>query len=151
MDARSRNRLWAAGAIAVALGALVWIARGSMGESLVYYWSPADLAARGAEAYGTPVRLGGQIEAGSIQWKPESQDLFFVLTDGAAKVKVHSKGTPPQMFGEAQGVVVEGTYDASGVFTSHNLMVKHGNEYKPPAPGDDPKQVYKSLKDGGNS
>ncbi|MCK6529854.1 cytochrome c maturation protein CcmE [Myxococcota bacterium] len=132
-------------ALAVCLGAIVWIARGSMGDNLVYYWSPADLEAQGERAFGTPVRLGGQIEPGSIDWRPETQDLYFVVTDGGAKVKVHSKGTPPQMFSEAQGVVVEGTIDAGGVFESTNLMVKHGNEYRAPAPGEEPQQVYRSL------
>jgi cytochrome c-type biogenesis protein CcmE len=43
--------------------------------------------------------------------------------------------TPPQMFREGIGVVVEGTYSASAVFTTNRLMVNHSNEYRAPDGG----------------
>jgi cytochrome c-type biogenesis protein CcmE len=42
------------------------------------------------------------------------------------------------MFRDGIGVVVEGTFDQSGVFTSSRLLVKHSNEYKAPEDGQKP-------------
>ena len=39
------------------------------------------------------------------------------------------------MFREGIGVVVEGTFDKSQVFSSNRLMVNHSNEYRPPEAG----------------
>ena len=36
---------------------------------------------------------------------------------------------------EGIGAVVEGVWSPDGVFHSHNLMVKHSNEYRAPPPG----------------
>ena len=37
------------------------------------------------------------------------------------------------MFREGAGVVVEGTLRDDGTFETNRLMVKHDNEYRPPA------------------
>ncbi|HYD51642.1 MAG TPA: cytochrome c maturation protein CcmE, partial [Gemmatimonadaceae bacterium] len=78
-----------------------------------------------------------------------SLDLRFKVTDGAQTIAVRSKGAPPQMFRDGIGVILEGRYNASGVFESSTVMVKHSNEYKPPKHGEKPEELYKSLmKDG---
>jgi cytochrome c-type biogenesis protein CcmE len=41
--------------------------------------------------------------------------------------------------------VVEGAYREDGVFRSHNVMVKHSNEYRPPEEGHEAKDLYRSL------
>ena len=114
-------------------GALTWIAVGNMGNNLVYYWSPAEMKSHGSEAVGATIRLGGQVVAGSV--KP-GNPLRFQLSDGAATVDVSTTEIPPQMFREGIGVVVEGTVDPNGLFTSNRMMVKHDNEYRAPKPGE---------------
>jgi cytochrome c-type biogenesis protein CcmE len=52
------------------------------------------------------------------------------------------------MFRDKIGVVVEGTYDKSGVFSSNRLMVNHSNEYRAPKEGEDPKKWQETLSDG---
>ena len=49
------------------------------------------------------------------------------------------------MFQEGIGVVVEGALRADGKFNAERLMVKHGNEYRPPEEGEMPQEIYKSL------
>jgi cytochrome c-type biogenesis protein CcmE len=49
------------------------------------------------------------------------------------------------MFREGIGVVVEGKLTPDGVFRSHEVMVKHNNEYRPPEAGERPEDMYKSL------
>lgn len=123
-------------AIAVAGAALVWLAVGGLGDNLVYYWTPSELRAAGPTT--ATVRLGGQVKAGSIIRAEGASEVDFVVTDGTHEVKVHSSAVPPQMFREGIGVIVEGALDQGGVFVSERIMVKHGNEYQAPAPGDKP-------------
>lgn len=139
MTGETRNRLIAIGAILVAGAALAWVAFGNIGENLVYYWKPSEMIAQGEKAYGATVRLGGVVVPGSLQWSAEHTSLTFEVADNhlptAQKVKVSSEVTPPQMFREGIGVVVEGTYANDLVFKTNRLMVNHSNEYR--APGAD--------------
>jgi len=100
------------------------------------------MLAQGSKAYGPTIRLGGVVQPGSLHWDAAHTHLSFRVADsdkpGAASVLVQSRETPPQMFRERIGVVVEGTFDKSQTFTSSRLMVNHSNEYRPPKPGDGP-------------
>lgn len=139
MKLETRNRLIAIGAILVAGAALAWIAFGNIGENLVYYWKPSEMVAQGDKAYGATVRLGGVVVPGSVQWNPEHSVVTFQVADShnpaAVKVTVRSEQTPPQMFREGIGVVVEGQYAADLVFKTNRLMVNHSNEYRAPSDG----------------
>ena len=149
MKPETRNRLIALGAILVAGSALAWIAFGNIGENLVYYWKPSEMVAQGAKAWGATVRLGGVVVPGTVVFNADKTALTFQVADShaadAVKVNVKCDQTPPQMFREGIGVVVEGTYDSAHVFKSSRLMVNHSNEYRPPKPGEDPKEWMKSL------
>ena len=149
----ARNRLIAVVALLVAGAALAFIALGNIGENLVYYWSPSEVLANGERAYGPTIRMGGVVKKGSIEWDKDRTHLTFAVADGmeegAKFVKVVSTEIPPQMFREGIGVVVEGTYDRSGTFTSTRLMVNHSNEYRAPKPGEDMKQQWKETLEGG--
>lgn len=133
------GKLWTLGVLAVAAGALTWLAVGDLGENLVYYWSPTEMVAQKEKALTATIRLGGLVEPGSLQ--PDGQTLRFRVTDGTTTVPVITSEVPPQMFREDIGVVVEGTVDASGQFTSSRMMVKHDNEYRAPEGGDQPSEV----------
>jgi cytochrome c-type biogenesis protein CcmE len=142
MNPQTKNRLLALGALVVAGGALAYVALGNLGQNLVYYWTPGEMLAKGDEAYGATIRLGGIVKPGTVDWSPEATLLKFEAADshkeGAPAVKVVAHEAPPQMFRDGIGVVVEGTFDQSGVFTSNRLLVKHSNEYKAPAEGEKP-------------
>jgi len=50
---------------------------------------------------------------------------------------VHT-GSTPALFKSGTGVVLEGTYGTDGAFHSDTMLVKHGEEYRPPSPGETP-------------
>jgi cytochrome c-type biogenesis protein CcmE len=126
-------KLWIAISLLVALSALGWVALGSIGENLVYYWTPQELLSKGDAAKDAVVRLGGLVKAGSVQWQPGDRELRFVVALDGHEVPVRATEMPPQMFREGIGVVVEGRLDAGGTFVSDRLLVKHDNEYRAPA------------------
>lgn len=141
----AQRRLFMVGALLVGSGALAWVSMGTLGDNLVYYWSPAEMQAKGDDAIDATVRLGGMVVPGSVKWEPEAQRLAFQVSDGTATVDVVGEGAPPQMFREGIGVVVEGRLGADGKFRSDEVMVKHSNEYRAPEAGERPEDVYKSL------
>ena len=134
----------AIGIVAI-LGAFGYLVAGGIGDNLVYFVTPSELLAKGSRAYDAPVRLGGQVEPGTVRWDADRLDLRFRLTDGLKSVAVQSKGAPPQMFRDGMGVVVEGRYTQAGVFQSTNLMIKHSNEYRAPTSGEKPQEAYRTL------
>lgn len=140
MTAQNRNRWILVGALVVAGGGLAYISLGKMSENLVYYWSPGEMIAQGEKAYHATIRLGGVVQKGSLDWDVAHTKLSFKVADGpdsaAPVVTVVSDQVPPQMLREGIGCVVEGTYDASHVFSAQRIMVKHSNEYKPPKGGE---------------
>lgn len=133
-------------AVVLAVGAIIFLAVGGLGNNLVYYWSPSELLAH----YNSPtdqtedaqnravVRLGGEVKPGSIDRGDGASDLSFVVTDGKAEVMVHSTAVPPQMFREGIGVVVEGVLGVDGELRSERIMVKHDNAYQAPKDGEKP-------------
>ncbi|MCB9662757.1 MAG: cytochrome c maturation protein CcmE [Alphaproteobacteria bacterium] len=145
MTPRLQRLLLAAAAVSVLGGTLGALSMSTMGEELVYYWSPTELHAKGDAARDATVRIMGMVVDGSVEWMPEEQRLAFRVTDGSEEVAVEGTGAPPQMFREGIGVVVEGRLHADGVFRSQTVMVKHDNAYAPPAEGEMPDEVYRAL------
>jgi cytochrome c-type biogenesis protein CcmE len=138
-------------AVIVVLGAFAWLLYGNLDKNIVFFLTPQELLAKGADGYEVPVRLGGQVKPGSVQWDAKTLDLRFVITDGTAEIATRSKGAPPQMFHDGMGVVVEGRYERGGLFQATNLLVKHSNEYRPPKAGEKPQEMYKTLIKGTGS
>ena len=127
--------------VAIVVIVVAWLAFSSVGSALVYYLTPTELLDRGDAAIGETVRLGGQVEAGSVSGP--ATDLTFVLTDGDSGITVHSSVAPTRSFREGSGAVVEGAMGADGVFVATQVIVKHDENYEAPEPGTQPSdQVF---------
>jgi cytochrome c-type biogenesis protein CcmE len=139
------KRKWIIGGAVVIVAVFAWLLFGGLEKNVVFFLTPQELLAKGTDGVGVPVRLGGQVKPGSVKWNAQTLDLRFIVTDGAKEVPVHSTGAPPQMFRDGMGVVVEGRVGTAGVFDATGLMVKHSNEYRPPKPGEEAHEKYKTL------
>lgn len=150
-DPRGRRRAFGVLGVLVLVAAFAYLLFGRLEENVVFFLTPAELIERGERVVEVPVRLGGLVEPGSVRWNAATLELSFRVQDsvggtGAARaVPVQSRGAPPQMFRDGMGVVVEGRYRRDGVFESSNLMIKHSEEYRAPAPGQRPQEMYRSL------
>lgn len=146
----AQGPLYAVVSLLIAGAALAAISFSNLGDNLVYYWTPTELVAAGEKADGAIVRLGGQVEPGSISWEPGASGTFRI-TDGTQSVLVQTTGVPPQMFREGIGVVVEGDFGrADSVFHTQRVMVKHSNEYRAPEGEHDVEEMYKSIVEQGS-
>lgn len=136
-----RGRRWGVlVGVAVVVAVIAYLAFSSVGNALVYYVTPTELLARGPNAFGVTVRLGGLVKAGSISG--EAPDLTFVLTDGTTEITIHAATAPTRSFREGIGAVVEGELDVHGAFEASQVIVKHDENYVAPSPGELPAEGF---------
>jgi len=135
----SRRGKFVAGGLVIA-AALAYLIYAGVSQSVVYFVTPSELGA--APVPGKAYRLGGMVKPGTLKWNPKSVELDFALSDGQAVIPVKHRGTPPDLFAESRGAVVEGTWSRDGYFQATTILAKHSEEYKAPH---DASQGYKEL------
>lgn len=142
--ARAKSTRWMIGIGAIAAAVIV-LALTQISTNVVYFFTPDEAMAKASEIKDQTIKVGGMVVPGSVDWKAQDLSLAFTITDlKGHDIRVSHKGTPPDMFKEGQGVVVEGLIAADGKsMLSHKLMVKHSEEYK--KQGDHSKSIDKEL------
>lgn len=115
-----------AGCILCVAAALVLTA---MRDSIVFFHSPSEVLA-GRIAAGTPARMGGMVEAGSLTRSADGLDIRFRVTDRANAIPVAYRGILPDLFREGQGVIVEGHWKGDA-FMARTVLAKHDENYMP--------------------
>ena len=143
----NRRAKFAAGGIVIA-AALGYLVYAGVSQSVVYFVTPTELGA--APVPGKAYRLGGMVVPGSLAWEPRTLALRFSLSDGKATVSDRHRGTPPDLFGEGRGAVVEGRWNKDGYFEASQILAKHSEEYKAPHDASQPgyQELLKTLKAG---
>ncbi|MBI1339541.1 cytochrome c maturation protein CcmE [bacterium] len=137
MRARSQ-RLWLIATAGVLLAGATALALTALQDSVAYFYAPSELVAKDAHKEGTRVRVGGLVEAGSIE-RREGAEVRFKITDGANAVPVTFSQLLPDLFEEGQGVVAEGRLDPSGLLVAERVLARHDENYMP-------KEVYDALR-----
>jgi cytochrome c-type biogenesis protein CcmE len=112
--------------IAVIALALAYMIYAGVTQSAVYFVTPSELSA--SPKPGKVYRLGGMVEKGTVRWTPTTLDLSFSISDGQTRVPVRHHGTPPDLFGEGRGAVVEGKWTSGGYFQATQILAKHSEE-----------------------
>ena len=119
--------------LALALAALIGaalLAAWALRNQASYFYVPSDMVGD-PPAPGQAVRLGGMVEAGSLETRADGVTIDFVVGDGEARVPVTFSGIVPDLFVEGSGVVAEGSLRADGTFAATNLLAKHDENYMP--------------------
>lgn len=113
----------------VVLGLAGYFTFQALNSSLVYFLLPGEYAEQQASYVDRRVRLGGIVAPGTMNMDEENVRLNFVLADSQQGYPVSHAGTPPALFSEGVGVVVEGRFE-DGVFHSDSLLVRHSEVYE---------------------
>lgn len=119
--------------VAVLMGAGFMISR-ALSDSLVYFILPSEYAEAPEQYHDRRIRLGGFVAPGSVRYDDTELHLAFDVTDMQETYRVRHVGTPPELFDENAGVVVEGRFE-DGAFMSDTLLVKHSEVYRAPEDG----------------
>ena len=116
------------GGLAV-LGLAAGIALYALSDAIVFFYTPSEVATKQVQP-GQRIRLGGLVENGSLVRGPDAS-VSFVVTDMTKTLAVAYRGQLPDLFREGQGVVAEGSLDASGIFRADTVLAKHDENYMP--------------------
>jgi len=136
---RKQRRLYFVFLGMLALGAATALVLTAINDTLVYFYTPADIQSKHIGP-DRRLRIGGLVEQGSVVRQGET--VLFTITDLTATLAVTYTGVLPDLFREGQGVVAEGRLDPQGVFHATEVLAKHDEKYMP-------KEVSEALKKSG--
>lgn len=136
------KRLAAIGVGVAALGVAAALVLSAFEKNLVFFFTPSQVAANEAPQ-GRTFRIGGMVEAGSVQ--RAGVEVRFLVTDTAKTIPVVYSGALPDLFREGKGVVAQGTLGADGVFRAREVLAKHDENYMPPEAAEAVKRAHETA------
>lgn len=110
-------------------------------DSVVFFFSPTELQAKPVDPERR-IRVGGLVEAGSVERGPADAEVRFRVTDGSSTLTIRYIGILPDLFREGQGIVAQGRL-RNAVFQAEEVLAKHDETYMP-------KEVADALKKEGH-
>jgi cytochrome c-type biogenesis protein CcmE len=131
--------------IAVVVGTLLWLAAAGMNETKTYYKTISELGQMGDQAMERRLRVGGDVEAGSIQRKAGTVE--FMLKQENLRLKVAYTGSDPlpDTFRDGAQALADGRMGRDGVFHANKIQAKCASKYEA-KPGARPGQMPTSVK-----
>ena len=116
--------------VVVVVGTVVWLAFAGSSENKTYYKTITELGQMGDHAYGQRIRVGGDVESGSIQ--RVGNTVQFTLTQEATKLKVAYTGSDPlpDTFKDGAQALADGKLDRDGVFRASKIQAKCASKYE---------------------
>lgn len=115
----------------LSIGAVVALILNALQSNINHFFSPTEVVSNQAPQDRT-FRLGGLVEAGSVQREDDGLTVYFNVTDNAESVKVTYTGILPDLFREGEGVVAQGKIGNDGMFRADQVLAKHDETYMPP-------------------
>ncbi len=127
---RKRRRLYYVLFAMIGLSAATALVLSAIDDSLVFFYTPTDLAEKDIDK-DRRMRIGGLVAENSVKRGADGLSVNFTVTDLTNTLPVTYKGILPDLFREGQGVVAEGKIDAGGVFRADAVLAKHDENYMP--------------------
>ena len=115
------------GIIVVSLSALAWM---GARESKTYYHTIAELPSLDAAALHQRIRVGGDVQAGSIQHLPGRVDFVIKAEGRSLPVSYVGKDPLPDTFKDGAQCLVEGRPMPDGRFVAEQVQAKCASKYE---------------------
>ncbi|MFQ6121618.1 MAG: cytochrome c maturation protein CcmE [Dehalococcoidales bacterium] len=112
---RKKGRRLLVAAVVVAVG-LSYIAYSLFIHSGANYLTVSELGSQADSLYSEPVRVGGRVAPGSIDWDDKAKVMKFILADDRKSLAIVYKGIIPDNFKPGMDLVVEGKYRPDDAF-----------------------------------
>jgi len=132
---KKTRRLYIALVGLCALGAIAALVLAALEDDIVFFFSPTEVIEKDKIDFDRRIRVGGLVEAGSVEKAADGVTNIFMVTDMAHSIRVEYKGLLPDLFREGQGVVAEG-YFKGEVLMADEVLAKHDENYMPPEVAD---------------
>ncbi len=140
------KRLALVGAGLAALAGAAVLILNAFQQNLVFFYTPTQVAGHEAPA-GRTFRMGGLVQAGSLQRQPDGVTVQFIVTDTMHSIPVSYQGILPDLFKEGKGVVAQGELKPDGVFHAREVLAKHDENYMPPEAADAVERAHKAVRE----
>ena len=129
--------------IIVIIGTLVWLAAGGIGETKTYYKTVAELNQMGQAAQGKRLRVGGDVEQGSI--RRSGAQVRFTLCQESLRLPVLYTGAEPlpDTFRDGAQALADGKMGPDGVFQAARIQAKCASKYEA-KPGSAPAPINRA-------
>lgn len=123
--------------MALIIGSLVWLAVGGVKDTKTYYKTIPELEQMGSSAQGQRLRVGGEVQPGSIA--KNGTQVSFILHKGTQRLNVVYSGSDPlpDTFKDNAQALADGRLGPNGVFEANKIQAKCASKYeaKPPQGG----------------
>jgi cytochrome c-type biogenesis protein CcmE len=112
------------------LGVLALLATSGINETKTYYKEISELTKMGHAAEGKRLRVGGNVEPGSIT--RTGREVSFVLSQNNLKLKVTYNGMDPlpDTFKDGAQALADGRLGSDGVFQASRIQAKCASKYE---------------------
>ena len=116
--------------ITAIVGTLSWLAIGGISETKTYYKTIAEVAAMGSRAQENRLRVGGDVETGSIV--REGKTVRFVMKQDNLKLNVVYTGSDPlpDTFRDSSQALADGRMRPDGTFEASRIQAKCASKYE---------------------
>jgi len=116
--------------IVVVVGTLIWLAAGGISETKTYYKTVDEVRQMGDSVLGRRLRVGGDVEAGSI--KRVGAQVSFTLHQNEVRLDVVYAGTDPlpDTFRDGAQALADGRMGDDGVFQASKIQAKCASKYE---------------------
>lgn len=131
MNRVRKQRLIVLTIVLIGIAITVGLALYALRQNINLFYSPTEIM-EGKAPVGDKMRVGGLVVEGSVKRNPETLDVTFDITDGAASVTIFYHGILPDLFREGQGIVANGTLESKAEFRASEVLAKHDETYTPP-------------------
>jgi cytochrome c-type biogenesis protein CcmE len=128
--ARRKRRAIVAGAVCVAAIVAIVVLAVALSENVVFFRTVSEAVQHRQSEQGDRLRVAGAVVPGTIA--ETATGVRFEITDGKATIPVVQSGDTPGLFKDGAPVVCEGRWSTGAAFDSDRILIKHGNQYKPP-------------------
>jgi cytochrome c-type biogenesis protein CcmE len=112
------------------VGSLVWLAFSGVKDTKTYYKTIPELEKMGQQAQGQRLRVGGDVQPGSIV--KNGSRVSFQLHQGAETLNVVYVGSDPlpDTFKDNAQALAEGRLAANGQFEASHIQAKCASKYE---------------------
>jgi cytochrome c-type biogenesis protein CcmE len=112
------------------VGTLAWLAAGGISETKTYYKTITELNQMGDRAHDQRIRVGGDVEDGSII--RAGNEVRFTLAQESTKLQVVYSGIDPlpDTFRGGAQALADGKLGPDGVFRASKIQAKCASKYE---------------------
>jgi cytochrome c-type biogenesis protein CcmE len=117
--------------MAIIVGSLLWLATAGISGSTTYYKTITELQQMGSGAHTRHVRVGGDVQANSIQHIAGSVQFNLVQDKQILRVAYEGRDPLPDTFRDGAQALADGRLGPDNVFHATEIQAKCASKYAP--------------------